>query len=457
MSLTGLIPLSNVVNVSVQIAPTGIQNFNVNTLALFTTDSFLINTTNDLYRIYASAQAVGTDFGTATETYSQAVAVFSQQPNILNGSGFLVIVPIQAGAIATAVIRSGGTNYKVGDVLNITEGAAIGGSVTVLTLSGSAVSTFSITTPGINYTALTNLNTVGGAGTGATIDVSTVASETLLQSIQRALNYLYFNGIISTSYGVSTTWKALADSIQATGTSMLFLPSNNVADIQGVFTTISTAVDYNTRCLYYSTSALSSRLFAAAYASRLLGTNFTGSNTAITMNLKQLATIIPDSAINSTLISICTNAGVDLYGNYGGSFPGVLSTGFNKYADEVINLIWLVTSLQVAGFNALATVSTKVPQTEAGISVLKGAYRSVLSQALSNGYIAPGSWTSPDTFGNQSDFLNNISQFGFYIYSNPVALQSSADRVARKAPLIQIAIKEAGAVQSTNVIVEINQ
>ena len=104
----------------------------------------------------------------------------------------------------------------------------------------------------------------------------------------------------------------------------------------------------------------------------------------------------------------------------------------------------------------MAQASTKVPQTEAGVSVLKTAYRQVCLTAVSNGYIAPGTWTSAEWFGVQTDFINNILNAGFYIYSAPVNQQSAANRVARQAPLIQIAVKEAGAIQSTSVIVSIN-
>ena len=116
----------------------------------------------------------------------------------------------------------------------------------------------------------------------------------------------------------------------------------------------------------------------------------------------------------------------------------------------------MVTQLQVAGFNALATVGTKIPQTEPGMSLLKGAYRRVIEQALTNGYIAPGAWNSAEWFGSQDDMLANILQRGYYIYSQPVNLQLQADRELRKAPLIQIAIKQAGAIHSTSVVVSIN-
>ncbi len=87
---------------------------------------------------------------------------------------------------------------------------------------------------------------------------------------------------------------------------------------------------------------------------------------------------------------------------------------------------------------------------------LKGAYRAVCEQAVTNQYSAPGKWNSSTTFGNQGDFLQNIAQRGYYIYSVPIALQSQADREDRVAPLVQIALKEAGAIQESTVIVNIN-
>jgi hypothetical protein len=120
-----------------------------------------------------------------------------------------------------------------------------------------------------------------------------------------------------------------------------------------------------------------------------------------------------------------------------------------------MNLIWLTTSLQVAGFNALATLSTKIPYTEAGMTALKAAYRQVMAQAVANGYLAPGTWFSANTFGNQALFLSNILAKGFYIYSNPVNQQTAAQIISRQSPLIQIAALESGAIQQSSVLVNI--
>lgn len=279
-------------------------------------------------------------------------------------------------------------------------------------------------------------------------------SQGIAAAITRLQPSIYFCGVISTVYPDSGSMKTLADSIQGFGDKILILPSTTYSDVAGAFTDIKTAVDYNTRCLYNSVSALAARLMAAAYAGAMFSTNFNASNSTITANLKQLATISPDPGITTTILAACATAGVDVYTSVEG-IPVVLSQGANKYFDSVYNLIWFVNSLKVAGFNALLQVGSKVPQTEPGVALLKNAYRNVCLQAVNNAYLAPGAWTA-DTFGSQVDFLANITSFGYYIYSQPVNQQSTVARAARQCPVIQIAGKEAGAFHSSSVTVNIN-
>lgn len=447
------LPLSTIVNVNVFFPASGVANFNVNNLGLFTSDAFLSNSSNDKYRIYQSAQQVGTDFGTTTETYLQAQAVFSQQPNVLAGGGSLIIFPSFTNtSIATVAIgSSSGTGYVVGDILNISQGNAYGGTVRVASVYAGAITGITLVTGGIGYTAASNLSVTGGTGTGATITISTVTTETLSQAVARCVNLVFFCGIISTSYGANSTWQALSNSIQSYGNKLQFLVSNSLTDISGVFTNIQQATNYFTRCLFFSDATLQNgRLFAAAYASRLLSVNFEGSLTAITMNLKQLSGIIPDPTITPTIASLCQTAGVDIYTSFQNS-PGVYTSIANKRADSVFNLIWFVLALQVAGYNALAQVSTKIPQTTQGMNQYVAALKSVCQQAVVNGYIAPGTWTASDTFGNQMQFLQNITSYGFFIYFQPISQQSAADRALGKAPLVQIAIKESGSILSSTI------
>lgn len=442
------LPLSTIISVNVFFPATGVANFNVNNLALFTSDAFLSNAAGNTYRIYQSAQQVGIDFGTNTETYQQAVAVFSQQPNMLAGQGSLIIFPsFTNSAIATASVgSSSGTGYIIGDVLNITQGTAYGGTVTVSSVYAGAITGITVTSGGAGYSAASNLSVTGGTGTGATITIGSVTTESLAQAIVRTANQIYYCGIISTSYGANSSWLALANVVQSYGTKLLFLPSNSLTDITGVFTSILGASDYFTRCLFYSSAtALNGRLFAAAYAARLLSVNFNGSNTAITMNLKQLSGIVPDAGMNLTVVSLCQTAGVDVYTSFQNS-PGVYTSVANKRADSVFNIIWFVLALQVAGYNALAQTYTKIPQTTAGMNQYVSALKLICQQAVANGYLAPGTWTGVDTFGIQADFLNNISTYGFYIYFTPITSQTATQRASGATPLVQIAVKEAGSV-----------
>jgi len=209
-----------------------------------------------------------------------------------------------------------------------------------------------------------------------------------------------------------------------------------------------------TRLLIHTAGVLTARKFAAGYAARLFGTNFNGSNTTITMNLKQIVGIGADTGINETIAAQCQTVGVDFYALVQG-LPEVVSTGGNGYSDNVYNLTWLLNALQVATFNTLGTTSTKIPQTETGMNTIKSSVAQVLNQAVANGFLAPGTWTGA-LFGNPASLATNIQQFGYYVYSQPVSQQIQSDRAKRIAPLVQIAIKYAGAIQSVNGIIYIN-
>ncbi len=88
---------------------------------------------------------------------------------------------------------------------------------------------------------------------------------------------------------------------------------------------------------------------------------------------------------------------------------------------------------------------------------LKNAYAQVCEQAIRNGVVAAGKWNGTVPFGDSEDFVRNIAERGYYIYSIPVAQQDQTEREARKAPLIQIALKFSGAFHFSDVIVTIQR
>ena len=305
-------------------------------------------------------------------------------------------------------------------------------------------------------------------GGGMFIVIPLLASEVLHQAITRATALLYFGGCsnayalgISGATGYTGATAANLEALQAASVAqasskLLFLSAANEADLtSGLAYAVKTASEDHARVVYHSATGQADG-FRWGYASRGMSTNFSGSNTAQTMNLKTIAGVTVDDGISQTILTEAKAAGCDIYPNIAGA-PCVMSFGANGFFDDVYNLQWLVGALEVAGFNYLRGSGTKIPQTEAGMDGLKSAYRAVCGQAVKNGFIAPGSWTGADTFGSPEDFRRNISDFGYYIYNAPVALQAVADRALRAAPVIQIAFKFSGAIHSSSVIVSVNK
>ena len=381
--------ISNFVNVSVIQPGAGLLPYAVNNLAIFSHET-PIGSLSAGYGVYLNAAGVATDWGSTSEAYAQAVAIFSQSPNILTGNGVLIIVPMT------------------------------GGPSTFETLT--VAMTRADTTLGIFYGGA-----LWGGWTPADAEVEAAAAYA-----QSARHILYVPSAVSGAIVPST----------------------------GLFALLVAASESQARCLYYTGTDANARLFAASYASRLQSVDYSGSNTTLNMHAKTLVGVTPDSGITQTILTYCTAHGIDVYPSFGGggqSLGKVFTSGGNGgYSDDIQNTNWLVYALQVAGFNVLAQTGTKVPQTEQGMASLTGAYTKVMQLGVYNGFLAPGAWNSPDTFGDPATLIRNILQSGFYVYSAPVNQQAQSDRVARKAPLIQIAGKSAGGVNSSNVVVEIN-
>lgn len=295
------------------------------------------------------------------------------------------------------------------------------------------------------------------AGNGYLVVIPFESSETLDAAITRTVDLVQYYGVMSTQIESQVDMLAAAAVIQALVKVGFFVQrASGSIDPGGSLDLLTTGGFTKSRGIYYGADTDTDALVVqASYAGRALSVNFNGSNTTITMNLKDLAGVQPDPTLTQTLYNKAIEAGADVVADFAG-VTKVVSNGANSFFDQVYNLGWLVSALQTAGFNYLAQTSTKIPQTENGMDGLKGAYRAVCEQGITNGYGAPGEWTNPTTFGNQEDFFANIRQRGYYIYSQPISQQLQTARAAREAPLVQIAFKEAGAIQSSNVLVYVN-
>lgn len=488
---TAIFPISDIINVTIENTPQGLTEPNVNSVALFTTDAAL---NSEVFGEYVSASSVASNYGSNSDTTLMANALFSQVPNVLSGDGQLVIIPLLSSVQATH-----GNFTTTSIAANISSFAAVTSGSLKVTLNGGAA----INMSGLNFTGVTTLAQIAAiiqaqlldatvtsnstaiiisskkVGTAATVALATFAGgtdltgasyfnvsagtataganssgETISAAVTRTTGLVGYCGVMSTMDLEDTAIEANAAAL-ATGDYLYLEHCASTTDIAGVCTVIQQATETKTRMLLYTPSMHAAKLYKAAYAGRGFSTDYTGSNTVSTMNLKTLVTITPDPGLNQTLYNAAKVAGCDIYVSYAG-VPGVLSTGGNDYFDNQYANLALKFALQTAGFNYLAQTTTKVPQTEPGMNGLKAAYAQVMQQYVTNGELAPGQWNSSETFGDPQVFNNNIIQNGYYIYSQPVAQQSSSNRNNRIAPLVQIAAKRAGAIQSGNVIVIVN-
>lgn len=292
-----------------------------------------------------------------------------------------------------------------------------------------------------------------------------------LESVQdcllRMAGTIFFEGfcIDEEMDSQATAFANLSDYVQSTQM-MFFYCSSVVSNLQpgSILDLVRSAGNFRTRCFYYGGALLNgasvqqTQIFSAAYAGRGMSINFAGVNTVLSMQLQTLATINPDQTINQTLFLAAQAAGVDLYVSVSG-VPCVMTSGANLFFDQVYCRTWIAFQLSVNGFNYLknaAQVPGKIPQTEIGMTGLKDAYIQAFNQGIANGYMAPGTWTLPFSFGDPESFASNITAQGYYIVSQPIKNQSPAVRATRAAPLVQAAIQEAGALNSSSVIVYVN-
>jgi hypothetical protein len=487
MAVTYEVPLAYTINVSLTATPSGLADFNTNSIAIFSNEAAGFS---EPYKAYLTPAGAEADFGSDSVTAKMANALFTPVPNFRTGGGYLYIFPFSgvnatSGSLTTTSLTTNVENFKV-----ITDGAlklTIDGTVTQLTgLNFTSILTvddiatiirnqnidadISVsngqitftsrqfgTASGITISSSSTGTDIAGSSylnsTGATTTAGTNASgETLADAVSAALEQVYFGGILSTQNTEDAVTLANATAIQALDC-VYFNDLKSMKDIASLGASIKTAGLGKTRTLAYTGD---SKAAVATYASIASSINFSGSNTMNTMNLKTLTGLAGDGNLSDTYVLAANTNGVDIYGNTGG-LSVVYSNDNNGYTDDIKGSLWFKKALEVAGFNYLRQTNTKIPQTEQGMTGLKNAYAQICEKGIRNGFIAPGTWNSAIPFGDPEDFQRNMQEKGYYIYSIPVALQSQPDREARKAPLVQIAIKLSGAFHGSDVIVVIER
>ena len=494
--------LANVINVALQAEGAAVSRDNPNVVMIITSDSNFLNS-NNRTAIYTNPAAVAGDFGTLSEANQFAQVAFSQSPNAVDGGGLIVVgywrAVAETVAASAGVLRSSQLSESsvVGQLINVADGSfsfdldgsdtsitgldfraattlseiasVLNGAITgaTVTVSNEQIVITSSTTGASSAVTAVSAHTSGtfvgdvlklSAATGATATDgaagSTLSPETKVEAATALKALVNFRGAMFIDNPTDVESLALAQWGQANDV-LFYDVFNDVTnlnrDASNVVWDIRLRNLTNYRMQYRRDG---NRLAAAAYMSRAHVVNFAGENTAITMNLKELVGV-PSEVFTQTEITNAQNVGLDLYVPFK-NVPKLLTSGANDFTDNRYNLLAFLDAVQTDAFNVLGTTPTKLAQTEEGVNALVDQVEATCQQFVTAGVFAPGSWTSSARFGDREQFDRNIEQTGFYVLAQPLTTQSTDSRQRRESPVIQVAVKNAGAIHSADIIINFN-
>ena len=500
--------ISNIVNVALITEGQLVSRDNMNLCAIMTSEGGatgdFLNTANR-FASYSNIDGVAADFPADSQAFDFAKTFFSQTPNPINAGGSLTIGywrAVQETTLATAGILTGAQTSEaitVGALQAVSDGSfdiVIDGAAaqnvtgldfrTVATyadivavidaiITGATVSEddqkIIITSDTTGATSEAALVTVGASGTyvgtilaiesgSGAVSVDGLASQVLaLETKEAALialkELVNFKGVMFIDNPTDLETADLASYVQAN--SILFYDVFNVAanlerDVTNIVWTTKLAGQTNYRMLY---SAANQRKFAVAYMARAHVVNFNGENTALTMQLKENSGVVAEE-YTQTEINKAKAVGLDIYVFFKKTAPGLLASPANDFLDNRYNLIAYVDAVQTDVFNLLKQTGTKIPQTTRGVDQIEDIIEKTTKAFVRAGVFAPGTWTSPDFFGDLDTLKRSVAATGFYVLAGQLSDQPQVDRQNRISPPIQVAVKNAGAIHEVDIIINFN-
>lgn len=500
------LPVSRVINVGVQLTPAAAQAQSLSNL-LYLGTSPIIDTT-ERYRSYSSLAGVAAEFGTNADEYKAALKWFGQAPQ---PTSFIIgrfVNTASKGGLKCGTLSAAQQALATWQAITtgsfaITKDGAAAVQVTGLNFSGAAnmPAIAAIIQAGtgmpagvtVTWNAVYNRFEFESNTTGATSAIGFLAAPAAGSDVSDNLlgrvgdgGYLYTGQALETAaaalalfddligqqfYGVAVGGLTPGANAGADTTALLavaaYIEAANNKHILGITSqeagalsaVVTTDIGYQLKALGYDRTlyqySSSSPHAVLSLLARILTVDYEGEGTAITLKFKQEPGVVAETLTTSQTDAVeAKNYNVLVNYNNGTAIveQGVMASG--EFVDTITGIDWLAVTIQRDLFNALYSSNTKIPQTDQGVQVLTTVCAARCEQAVDNGLVAPGVWNAGG-FGKlkQGDYLDK----GYYIFASPVADQPQADRAARKAPPIQIAVKLAGAIHSVNATINVNQ
>lgn len=248
---------------------------------------------------------------------------------------------------------------------------------------------------------------------------------------------------------------ACAAYIEALSNPSVYFMQSDDSDVLGdvadnIFEQLAEA-NYRRTIGFYSTTTDHGVCSIMGYA---MGQTSDAANSAYTLKFKEMPGVTPETLTTAQYNNITGNNGnvlVTRRPDYPWFENGKMFDG--TWFDETIYLDKLAneTQLNVAD---LLYQNPKIPQTETGMARIRTVINQACDKLVNIGFIAPGKWNGGDILElHTGEYLPT----GYLVQSESIDDQSQADRDAREAPPIYVAIKLAGAIHAVLIRINVNR
>lgn len=425
-----IVPIEYSINVNVTQEDPGEPAPNSSNIALLTSDT---TTIEGDYGVYVTADDALKTVNADTLTAKMITALFAPSATFRNNDGKLFIIPISATKEEDRV------SYTVTDGDTITAYTSVAGEASAAVAEGTQLYSDAQLTTELAVVGELDTYTYTGGTNDYTVTVPTIQSAADYIALVRELKQKvpYF-GVLIDTFDFDFDMEQF----------FIYADTQNFVYGYGVtnYENLNLIEYKRTEGLFTGGDLANTKQSIAAFVSEGTSANWNGSDTALTMNLKSLSPILAPGKIDTTIIETLKEKGISAYALTAGDSVVYSHKNAGGYWDDKIGGIALKLEIQTNLYNLAKGVTTKIPQNESGVNMVRNAASQAWQKFLDNGFLTTGiEWMGTTTFGDKEAFLTSIVENGYYQYNKPLSQQTPAERKARKIT-IQGAGQSAGAI-----------
>lgn len=237
-----------------------------------------------------------------------------------------------------------------------------------------------------------------------------------------------------------------------TGSSATSIRSNSASNVAKALTSLG----YR-RC--FTVAHATDPYAGIALAKQFASVDYTGTKTVITGEYKKSPGVAAEDLdlTSMTNMKLDTNkcvfySVVDQQGSTDvGRWLNTMShSAYGEEIADVVSLDAFINAARVAGYNAIANAVTKLPQDPVGQATILGTFRATGAQFISNGFLGPRNYTSPD-----DGQIKYTAGFEMLTTANDILNLTDSQRSAHQAYPVNVRLFKAGSIWTVDLTVNV--